>query len=59
MPEPLDECLPEVVGNDEDVPMKEPGENRSGQDQRQFSFGYPGPDRRDGVDRRGRKEPLD
>lgn len=58
MPEPLDESLPEV-GNDEDMPMSEPADKRSGQDRRQFAFGYPGPDRRDGLEQRGGKEPLD
>jgi hypothetical protein len=50
MPEPL-EYLPEM-GSNEELPVKELGDNSSGQDQRQFSFGYPGPERRDGLDRR-------
>jgi len=58
MPEPL-KYLPEMEDN-EDMPMKEPDEKRQGQDQRQFSFGHPYPDRRDGLDRRGgSKEPKE
>ncbi|MBN1787131.1 MAG: hypothetical protein JW806_01905 [Sedimentisphaerales bacterium] len=57
MPEPL-EYWPEIV-DDEDE-LLEPGEKREGQDQRKFSFGYPGPDRRSGKDRRsGGEEILD
>jgi hypothetical protein len=47
------------MANEKDKSEKKSAEKRSGEDRRKFSFGYKGPERRNGSDRRGKDKPSD